>query len=134
MASLGFVCGLLLGNCGYQTDRKKDLLGTCRKLAGGEGGGNRGSQLFETAEKGGVVKKWVMQICVRDHVEVHPQKKKEVLYFVQNTWEKSFSSPEPLGLICNRPVALGRNGKYEFFHWLKRIDCAEQIKNIIYCA
>ena len=23
-----------------------------------------------------------MQICVRDHVEVHPQKKKEVLYFV----------------------------------------------------
>ena len=25
----------------------------------------------------------VMQICVRDHVEVHPQKKKEVLYFVK---------------------------------------------------
>ena len=24
-----------------------------------------------------------MQICVRDHVEVHPQKKKEVLYFVK---------------------------------------------------
>ena len=23
-----------------------------------------------------------MQICVRDRVEVHPQKKKEVLYFV----------------------------------------------------
>ena len=22
-----------------------------------------------------------MQICVRDHVEVHPQKKKEILYF-----------------------------------------------------
>ena len=22
-----------------------------------------------------------MQICVHDHVEVHPQKKKEVLYF-----------------------------------------------------
>ena len=37
-----------------------------------------GSQLFETAEKGGV-----MKICVRDHVEVHPQKKKEVLYFVK---------------------------------------------------
>ena len=29
-----------------------------------------------------------MQICVRDHVEVHPKKKKEVLYFVKNTWEK----------------------------------------------
>ena len=24
-----------------------------------------------------------MQICIRDHVEVHPQKKKEVLYFVK---------------------------------------------------
>ena len=24
-----------------------------------------------------------MQICVRDHVDVHPQKKKEVLYFVK---------------------------------------------------
>ena len=24
-----------------------------------------------------------MQICVRDHVEVHPRKKKEVLYFVK---------------------------------------------------
>ena len=24
-----------------------------------------------------------MQICVPDHVEVHPQKKKEVLYFVK---------------------------------------------------
>ena len=24
-----------------------------------------------------------MQICVRDHEEVHPQKKKEVLYFVK---------------------------------------------------
>ena len=24
-----------------------------------------------------------MQICVRDHVEVHLQKKKEVLYFVK---------------------------------------------------
>ena len=29
-----------------------------------------------------------MQICVCDHVEVHPQKKKEVLYFVKKTWEK----------------------------------------------
>ena len=29
-----------------------------------------------------------MQICVRDHVEVHSQKKKEVLYFVKKTWEK----------------------------------------------
>ena len=24
-----------------------------------------------------------MQVCVRDHVEVHPQKKKVVLYFVK---------------------------------------------------
>ena len=26
-----------------------------------------------------------MQICVRDHVEVHPQKKKEVLYLKKKT-------------------------------------------------
>ena len=48
-----------------------------------------GSQLFETAEKGGGHEKWavkrgrVMKICVCDHVEVHPQKIKEVLYFVK---------------------------------------------------
>ena len=48
-----------------------------------------GSQLFATAEKGGGHEKWavkrgrVMKICVCDHVEVHPQKIKEVLYFVK---------------------------------------------------
>ena len=31
-------------------------LGTCQKLAGGRGGTEGGSQLFETAEKGGVMK------------------------------------------------------------------------------
>ena len=42
---------LVKGNC--------VLSGTCQKLAGGEGGGvetEGGSQLFETAEKGGVMK------------------------------------------------------------------------------
>ena len=29
-----------------------------------------------------------MQIYARDHVEVQPQKKKDVLYLVKNTWEK----------------------------------------------
>ena len=48
-----------------------------------------GSQLFETAEKGRGHEKWavkrgrVMQICFSDHVEVHPQKNKEVLYCVK---------------------------------------------------
>ena len=37
-----------------------------------------GSQLLRLQKRGRV-----MQICVRDHVEVHPQKKKEVLYFVK---------------------------------------------------
>ena len=35
-----------------------------------------GSQLFETAEKGGVMKNGLLK-------EVHPQKKKEVLYCVK---------------------------------------------------
>ena len=45
-----------------------------------------GSQLFETQKREG---KWavkrgsVVQIYARDHVEVHPQKKKEVLYLVK---------------------------------------------------
>ena len=51
-----------------------------------------GSQLFETAEKGGVMKNELLKgggSCVPDHVEVHPQKKKEVLYFVKKkNWEK----------------------------------------------
>ena len=62
--------------------------GTCQKLAGGEGGGNRGGggHNFLSLRKGRGHEKWavkrgrVMQIYARDHVEVHPQKKKEVLY------------------------------------------------------
>ena len=47
-----------------------------------------GLQLFETAEKGGVVKNGLLKgggscKCVPDHVEVHPQKKKEVPYLVK---------------------------------------------------
>ena len=44
---------------------------------------------FLRLQKRGGHEKWavkrgrVMQICVCDHVEVHPQKKKEVLYFVK---------------------------------------------------
>ena len=64
--------------------------GTCQKLAGGGGGleTEGGSQLFETAEEGGIMKNGPLKgggscKCVRDHVEVHPQKKKEVLYFVK---------------------------------------------------
>ena len=30
-----------------------------------------------------------MQICVRDHVEVHLQKKKEVLYFVKKKTKRN---------------------------------------------
>ena len=37
-----------------------------------------GSQLFETAEKGGVMKNGPLK-----YVSDHPQKKKEVLYFVK---------------------------------------------------
>ena len=56
----------------------------------GRGGGNRGRvTTFRDCRKGrghekrAVKRGTVMQICVRDHVEVHPQKKKGVLYFVK---------------------------------------------------
>ena len=57
----------------------------------GEGGleTEGGSQLFETAEKGGVMKNGPLKgggSC--KYVSDHPQKKKEVLYFVKKTWEK----------------------------------------------
>ena len=48
-----------------------------------------GVTTFRDRRKGRGHEKWavkrgrVMQICVRDHVEVHPQKKKGVLYFVK---------------------------------------------------
>ena len=57
---------------------------------GGGGGGNRGRvTTFWDCRKGRGHEKWavkrgkVMQIHARDHVEVHPQKKKEVLYLVK---------------------------------------------------
>ena len=65
-------------------------LGTCQKLAGGEGGWKqRGGHNFLSLRKGRGHEKWavkrgrVMQIYARDHVEVHPQKKKEVLYLAK---------------------------------------------------
>ena len=47
-----------------------------------------GGSHFLRLRKGRGHKKWaversVMQIYARDHVEVHPQKKKEVLYLVK---------------------------------------------------
>ena len=52
------------------------------EISRGEGGGNRGRfTTFRDCRKGRVHEKWaikrgrVMQICVRDHVEVHPQRK-----------------------------------------------------------
>ena len=60
------------------------------EISRGEGGGNRGRvTTFWDCRKGRGHEKWavkrgrVMQIYARDHVEVHPQKKKEVLYLVK---------------------------------------------------
>ena len=46
-------------------------------LLEGNNSNNRGH------EKWAVKRGRAMQICVRNHVDVHPQKKKEVLYFVK---------------------------------------------------
>ena len=52
-------------HCGGEISEKPSL-GTCQKLAGGEEGGGGvetegGSQLFETAEKGGVMKNGLLK-------------------------------------------------------------------------
>ena len=68
----------------------KWLLGTCQKLAEGEGGWKqREGHNFLRLRKGRGHEKWavkrgrVKQIYACDHVEVHPQKKKEVLCLVK---------------------------------------------------
>ena len=66
-------------------------LGTCHKLAGGRGWKRREGHNFLRLRKGRGHKKWavkrgrVMQMYARNHAEVHPQKKKEVLYLVKTT-------------------------------------------------
>ena len=58
-----------------------------------------GSQLFETAERGGVMKNELLKrggSCVPDHVEVHPQKKKEAFYFVKKNWGEIGQSSDQL--------------------------------------
>ena len=65
------------------------ILGICQKLAGGGGGKQREGHNFLRLREGRGHEKWtvkrgrVMQIYAHDHVEVHPQKKKEVLYLVK---------------------------------------------------
>ena len=53
-------------------------LGTCQKLAGGGGRGVKTEGGSQKGRRGRGHEKWavqrgrVMQICVRDHVEIHP--------------------------------------------------------------
>ena len=47
------------------------------------GGGWKQREVGRGHEKWAVKRGRVMQICVCDHVDVHPQTKKEVLYFVK---------------------------------------------------
>ena len=63
------------------------------EISRGEGGVETegGSQLVETAEKGGVMKNGPLKgegSCKYVSVIMYPQKKKEVLYFVKKTCEK----------------------------------------------
>ena len=59
------------------------------EIGRGKGGGQREGHNFLTLRKGKGHEEWdvkrgrVMQIYARDHTEVHPQKKKEVIYLVK---------------------------------------------------
>ena len=75
-----------------------NLLGTCQKLAGGKGGGGWKQRVGHNFlrlrkgrghEKSTVKRGRVMQIYAHDHVEVHPQKKKEVLYLIKKRKKKN---------------------------------------------
>ena len=65
------------------------------EISRGEGGWKQGEgHNFLRLRKGRGHEKWavkrgrVMQIYARDHVEVHPQKKKEVLYLLKKRGKK----------------------------------------------
>ena len=65
------------------------------EISRGERGGNRGwghnflrLREWRGHEKWAVKRGRVMQIYSRDHVEVHPKKKKEALYLIKNKKNK----------------------------------------------
>jgi len=64
------------------------------EISRGEGVETEGGHNFLSLRKGRDHEKWaikrgrVMQIYASDHVEVHPQKKKEVLYLAKNKKKK----------------------------------------------
>ena len=67
-----------------------NVLRDLSEISRGKGGWKqREGHNFLRLRKGRGHEKWavkrgsVMQICVHDHVQVHPQKKKEVLYLVK---------------------------------------------------
>ena len=70
------------------------LLRDLSEISRGGGGNRGGGHNFLSFRKGRGHEKWaikrgrVMQIYASDHVEVHPQKKKEVLYLAKNKKKK----------------------------------------------
>ena len=64
------------------------------EISRGGGGGTEGGHNFLSLRKGRGHEKWaikrvrVMQIYASDNVEIHPQKKKEVLYLAKNKKRK----------------------------------------------
>ena len=78
----------------FENTRKKKIR-DLSEISGGEGGWKqREGHNFLRLRKRRGHEKWavkrgrVMQTCARDYVEVHPQKKKEVLSLVKKSWEK----------------------------------------------
>ena len=69
-----------------------------------------GSQLFETQKREGDHEKWaakrgrVTQICAPDHVEAHPQKTKEVLYFVKKKQQQKTVKSESISKTAHSQV------------------------------
>ena len=81
-----------------------------------------GSQLFETQKRGGGHEKWAVkrgrfrQMYARDHVEVHPQKKKEVLYLVKQQQQRNII------MDINCELLLQEFNKYLLFFCNNTVD------------
>ena len=103
-------------------DRLKRLV---RDQQAGRGWKQREDHNFLSLRKGRGQEKWavrrrrVMQIYARDHVEVHPQKKKEVLYLVK-TKNKKTKQRNITDINCE--VLLQEFNKYLLFIYNTAVD------------
>ena len=110
------------------------------EISRGEGGGKqREGHNFLRLRKGRGHEKWavkrgrVMQIYALDHVEVHPRKKKEVLYLVEKKKKKKKKKEQWNIMDTNYEVLLQEFNKHLLFIYNNAIEsyCILIMNNVV---